>query len=106
MLLKPHQVSRPTDLDGLGLRTSTAVGYLNKFNDIFGLNDTFLAAINSRADACGYTEFMENALQFPPAGQIPSAPSSTRDGCSVWADIVIAALYVNPCFVRSPIDSS
>ena len=41
---------------------------------------------------------MAYALQWPPAGPIPTAPNSSLPGCDVWTDIVAAAYYVNPCF--------
>ena len=57
-----------------------------------------MADINKRADSCGYTKFMEDALVFPPTGRIPSAPDPFQPGCDIWYDIVEAAYYVNPCF--------
>lgn len=54
--------------------------------------------INERAEQCGYNEFMENALTYPPKGKLPTAPDSSRPGCDVWESIVSAAYYVNPCF--------
>ena len=71
---------------------------LNYYQNIFNLNETFMADINTRADKCGYTKFMDNALTFPPKGKVPTAPSSNVPGCDVWSDIVAAAYYVNPCF--------
>lgn len=71
---------------------------LNYFSTIFNLNDTTMADLNSRADSCGYTEFMENALTFPPLGPLPTAPNSSVPGCEVWEDSVTAATYLNPCF--------
>jgi len=57
-----------------------------------------MADINARAERCGYFDFMEKALTFPPAGKLPNAPNSSEPGCAVWDDIVAAAVYVNPCF--------
>lgn len=57
-----------------------------------------MADVNNRADSCGYTKFMEDALVFPPTGKIPSAPDPSQPDCYVWDDIVEAAYYVNPCF--------
>lgn len=75
-----------------------SVPALNVYSNVMNLNDTFMAAINQRAQKCGYIDFMNNALQFPPKGKLPSAPSSNRPGCDVWDDIIEAATYVNPCF--------
>lgn len=78
-----------------------AVMYLNNFNNVFNLNETFVADVNNRSEACGYNEFMENALTFPPSGPLPTAPNSSLPGCDVWDDITIAAINTNPCFVSS-----
>lgn len=57
-----------------------------------------MTSINQRAEDCGYFEFMENALTFPPLGPLPTAPNSSLPGCAVWDDIIAAAVYINPCF--------
>lgn len=75
-----------------------SVWALNDYSNVFGLNDTFMSDINARAEKCGYFEFMEKALTFPPSGKLPTAPSSSEPGCAVWDDIIAAAVYINPCF--------
>jgi len=75
-----------------------SVPALNKYADIFGLNATFMAAINKQADVCGWTAWLDNALTFPPKGPQPTPPDETVPGCDVWTDIIMAAIYVNPCF--------
>jgi len=57
-----------------------------------------MTSINERAEQCGYFEFMNYALSFPPPTKLPNAPNSSAPGCAVWEDIVAAAIYVNPCF--------
>lgn len=78
--------------------TAPAVLALNHFKNVIPLNETFMAEINKRASQCGYIEFMENALTYPPKGKLPPAPSSQTPGCDVWDAIISAAYYVNPCF--------
>ncbi|KAL9095003.1 MAG: hypothetical protein Q9165_002605 [Trypethelium subeluteriae] len=75
-----------------------AVWHLNDYANIFNLNDSTMADVNQRAESCGYIEFMENALTFPPLGKLPTAPNSSLPGCDVWDDIIAAAVYINPCF--------
>lgn len=57
-----------------------------------------MAELNQRAQDCGYFDFLDNALTYPPTGPIPSAPNSSLPGCAVWDDAIVAAAYVNPCF--------
>lgn len=80
------------------LPTVPAVAALNHYATVFTLNDTFMADINHRANECGYTQFLETALTFPPPKPFPIAPDTTQPGCNVWDQIVKAATYTNPCF--------
>ncbi|KAK1140787.1 hypothetical protein N8T08_009893 [Aspergillus melleus] len=75
-----------------------AVPMVNYFKPVLGLNNTFMDQINSRHKDCGYEDFMDQALQFPPTDTLPPAPSADRPGCDIWTDILDAATYVNPCF--------
>lgn len=53
--------------------------------------------INSRAESCGYTSFLEKNLVFPPHGKLPDPPQATKK-CDLWNDILNAVSLVNPCF--------
>lgn len=83
---------------GANAYAAPSVWALNDYSNIFGLNESFMTSINQRAEDCGYFDFMEKALTFPPAGKLPTAPNSSLPGCAVWDDIIAAAVYVNPCF--------
>ena len=67
-------------------------------HNLFTLNSSFNADIHKRADACGYTSFLNDNLVYPPRGTLPSPPDTTKAGCSVWEDIFSAILLTNPCF--------
>lgn len=72
---------------------------LLKYNDVIGLNETYVAELKARADSCGYTDFYNTWTNaFPPSGPIPTAPNSSIPGCDLYDDIYTAAYYVNPCF--------
>jgi carboxypeptidase D len=71
---------------------------MQEYHNIFNLNETTVNDIVSRAESCGYFEYMDTALQFPPLGKLPTPPNSSAPGCDVWSDIVSAAVYINPCF--------
>jgi carboxypeptidase D len=66
------------------------------YNNIFTLNDSYVATLEGLHQSCGYAAYMEMALTFPPAGKFP-APPSTR-GCSTRSLVTAAALELNPCF--------
>ncbi|KAK0338343.1 hypothetical protein LTR59_003017 [Friedmanniomyces endolithicus] len=77
-----------------------AVPFVDYWSGLFSLNDSFMADIHKRADACGYTAFMDLAMTFPPTGPLPTPPNVdySMPGCSIWNDIINAALLVNPCW--------
>lgn len=88
-----------------------SVQYLNKYSTYFNLNDTFTKDVNERAKECGFTDFMEEALTFPPNGPFafPDSVNVTAvvdKNCSLWKDIATAAIYVNPCFDPYHVSSS
>jgi len=77
-----------------------AVPFVDYWSGLFSLNDSFMADIHKRADDCGYTAFMDLAMTFPPTGPLPTPPNVdySMPGCSIWNDIINAALLVNPCW--------
>ncbi|ETI26220.1 hypothetical protein G647_02997 [Cladophialophora carrionii CBS 160.54] len=75
-----------------------AVTHLNNYANVFGLNQTFMTAINKRAHDCGFPQYMDNALTFPPKGKFKEPVNATNENCFIWEDIIAAAIYVNPCF--------
>nr|POE65967.1 carboxypeptidase cpds [Quercus suber] len=96
--VKGIQINDPSINHDDTLIVAPSVWALNDYSNVFGLNETFMTDINARAERCGYFEFMEKALTFPPQGKLPTAPNSSEPGCDVWDDIITAAVYVNPCF--------
>jgi len=71
---------------------------------LFPFNDTFKAYIHKKADACGYTDYLNTYLTFPPPGPFPSnlpgtdSTGSTSADCDVFTDIFTAISILNPCF--------
>ncbi|KAK4954228.1 hypothetical protein LTR10_007658 [Elasticomyces elasticus] len=92
------QINDPSINHDDTLIEAPSVWHLNEYANVFSLNASTMADVNERAEKCGYFEFMENALTFPPTGKLPNAPNSSEPGCDVWTDIINAAIYVNPCF--------
>jgi len=75
--------------------------FVQQNKNVFGLNDTFMAQIEELDKKCGYAEYRDKWMHFPPAGQQPPTffnYSSDADlACDIF-DIVINAGYaVNPC---------
>jgi carboxypeptidase D len=70
---------------------------LKYYQNVIGLNETYLAEIEARAESCGYTAFHDKwTSEFPPSGTIGAV--GVGSDCDLWDDIYNAIYYVNPCF--------
>lgn len=80
--------------------------FVDTWSDVFGFNDSFTSAIQNRSKACGYDDYLQKYITFPPtAGRQPAAlpglqadQVSYADGCALWNDVLAAASATNPCF--------
>ncbi|KAJ6134743.1 hypothetical protein N7523_001065 [Penicillium sp. IBT 18751x] len=96
--LKGIQINDPSINEDNVMIYAPAVPALNHFSNVFQLNQTFMEHINDRAEECGYNNFLNEAITFPPPENFPMAPDQTQKGCDIWDQIVKAATYINPCF--------
>ena len=89
----------PSVADDVLLEDIPSVPFVDKWAGLFNLNETFMADIHQRADECGYTDYMETYLTFPPTSKLPTpAKNASTPNCSIWNDIFNAVLLTNPCF--------
>lgn len=77
-----------------------AVNFVHKYQNVFALNQTFVEQLDATAAACGYTDYFEKYVTYPPTGLLPLPGTSVEadPGCDVWDAIFSAALIVNPAF--------
>jgi carboxypeptidase D len=78
--------------------------FVDAYDNVFRLNDTFMESVRSRAQTCGFTDLFAKHLTFPPPGPMPVL-QGTKDprykftACGrLWTDIFTAVTAVNPCF--------
>lgn len=59
-----------------------------------------MAHLDAQAASCGFSDYMEKNLKYPPTGLLPLPNDSTRTarGCDLWDEIFNAALIINPAF--------
>ncbi|KAI0301888.1 Alpha/Beta hydrolase protein [Multifurca ochricompacta] len=78
-----------------------AVGFVHKYEHVFAFNQTFLAHLDSVAEACNYADYIQKHVTYPPQGLLPLPGKSTEadPGCDVWDTIFDAALLVNPALI-------
>lgn len=79
---------------------AVAVPYVLANNNILNLNDSFVQQLEELHESCGYKDYVDTYLTFPPAGQQPVGffNSSSDASCDVFDMIDNAALEVNNCF--------
>lgn len=81
-----------------------AVQFVDYWYGLMPFNDSFRAYIHNMSDSCGYTDYINTHLQFPPSGPQPVSLPGTSDGISVSADcdvfdaIYNEVFYINPCW--------
>ncbi|KAH8785603.1 Alpha/Beta hydrolase protein [Diaporthe sp. PMI_573] len=80
----------------------TVVPFVESAAAVFPFNDTFWADIRARDAACGYADFRDEFLSFPPPSLLPGPddiPGKNNDSCqALYGDIFDAVSAVNPCF--------
>jgi carboxypeptidase D len=76
------------------------VPFVKANNNVLGLNSSFLGQLEKLDESCGYADFREKYLAFPPAGvQPPTYFNTTSDAaCDLWDMTYYAAYAPNPCF--------
>jgi carboxypeptidase D len=76
--------------------------YVNFWQNLLFLNDTFMEQITQHHKECGYTDYMDKYFKFPPPeGAFPVLPdpySSENYTCDQFDNFYSAILEVNPCF--------
>ena len=97
--LRGIAVNDPILGDGTLQQEAIVVPYLDYWNKLLDLNDTFVQQIHDYNDRCGYTDYFNTYLAFPPpAAPWPSPPNASIPGCDVFDSVFSAALETNPCF--------
>jgi len=74
--------------------------FVNEYNNVLGLNESFVAELNKLHETCGYKEYVDKYLTFPPPSvQPPKFFNYSADAsCDVFDMMDNAVLDVNPCF--------
>ncbi|KAK3326269.1 putative serine-TYPE carboxypeptidase F precursor [Apodospora peruviana] len=82
-----------------------AVQFTEYWAGLFPFNDTFRADLKKADKKCGYTDFVEEYLVYPPKGHMPTRlpgtfkNGTTTDECwNIFWNIFDAILLLNPCF--------
>jgi len=80
-----------------------AVQFVDYWGGLFPFNDSFVATIHNISDTCGYTDFLNEYLVFPPPGPLPSIlPGTGDDGITTTAECDVFHLIYNEIFNVNP----
>ncbi|THH16251.1 hypothetical protein EW146_g4361 [Bondarzewia mesenterica] len=71
--------------------------------NVFPFNSSFLAQLQNISDTCGYTDYLDKFVTYPPAGQLPlpvgtNGTTSAISSCRVHSMVQSAATTLNPAF--------
>ena len=75
-----------------------AVAYLDYWAPVFSLNASYTEYLHNLSSECGYTDYLNEYLVYPPVGILPTPPNATNEACDVWTMIYYAAVEIQPCF--------
>ena len=93
-------INDPVLTYGVAQSSIPTPGFVDYWGPLLYLNSTFVDYLHTTADECGYTQFMETAMTFPPKGKLPTPPNadSSNDTCDLWDAAIEAIALINPCF--------
>jgi carboxypeptidase D len=74
-----------------------AYPFVEYYNNIIGLNSSFMATLKGLDESCGYAAYREKYYTFPAAG-IQPAPPGISNACDINGLASNAAFNLNPCF--------
>ena len=82
------------------LSAITVYPFVEQNNNFLNFNKSFVSDLAKRDQSCGYEQYRQDFLQFPPNGTQPELYlNSTADpDCDLWNDVYNNAYSVNPCF--------
>ncbi|KAI5118653.1 hypothetical protein M0805_002573 [Coniferiporia weirii] len=80
-----------------------ALRFVQANSNLFPFNSSFLAELQNISDTCGYTDYLDKFVTFPPAGQLPlpvatNGTFSVVPSCRIHSPIQRAIQTLNPAF--------
>ncbi|KAK1230491.1 hypothetical protein PQX77_006419 [Marasmius sp. AFHP31] len=103
--LKGIWIADPTLTYGVISQEIPALRFAQANANVFPFNSSFWEQLQNISDSCGYTDYLEKFVTYPPAGQLPF-PSGVVEGtlgtvkpeCRIHSPIQRAVGVLNPVF--------
>ncbi|KAI9707898.1 MAG: hypothetical protein M1820_004504 [Bogoriella megaspora] len=67
-------------------------------NNLFNFNQSYLATLEQSSASCGFTDWLDKYLQFPPPGlQPPVGKDEASEECEIYTNVQLEQIIVHPC---------
>ncbi|KAM5537769.1 hypothetical protein V8D89_008537 [Ganoderma adspersum] len=106
--LKGIWMADPSLSWGLIQEAIPALRFVQANRNVFPLNSTFMAQLQNISDSCGYTDYFDKYVMYPPTGPLPLPAGAVidqatlnvnvRPECRIRELIQNAAQVINPSF--------
>ncbi|KII86786.1 hypothetical protein PLICRDRAFT_114108 [Plicaturopsis crispa FD-325 SS-3] len=109
-----HPGSVDLDLKGVWISDATltldvvqgeipALRFVQNNRNVFPFNSSFMAHLQNISDACGYTDYIDKYVKYPPTGPLPlpigvNQSSTATSPCSIREQIQMEIGVLNPAF--------
>lgn len=74
------------------------VPFITHNNNVLGYNASYLASMEASDESCGFAQYREDYMHFPPNGTQPVLNESAHPDCGLWNSAYNSAYAPNPCF--------
>lgn len=96
--VKGMMIYDPVIGDGTIQSSTVTVPFVNWHKNLMPFNNSFNAELQDTHAECGFANYTDAYLQFPPPGVQP-ADNSWPEGCfNLWEAVVEESFPLNPCF--------
>ncbi|CCU81548.1 cpdS/carboxypeptidase [Blumeria hordei DH14] len=83
-----------------------AVAFVDYWHNLMPFNETFMTQLHNMSASCGYDDFLQKYLTYPPLAPLPQfqdLPGTDQNGetlkeCDVFSSIYSEIFLINPCW--------
>ncbi|KAJ7072612.1 alpha/beta-hydrolase [Mycena amicta] len=101
--LKGIWIADPSLSYGVVQQDIPALRFVQANKNVFPFNSTFMAQMQAASDSCGYTDYLDKFVTYPPAGPLPfpvgtNGTTTATTACRLHSPIQRAVGVLNPVF--------